>query len=380
MWANKHRPKNLDEVAGNPKLVQDLKKYQWKKPLLIYGPTGVGKSTLVDAIVHDLGFELVDVTDENLDSAKITAQTASIFGGRKLLFIDNVEQIRDIKKVAELLKESRNPVVLLTSDFGSKRLATIKKMVEKVQMRRPTTKAVERILQQICLKEEIKSEPNVLERIAEKASGDIRSAINDLETVAKGRKRISPENLDVLEERNKTIDVYKALGLILTKNDFSEAIRSLYDLDEQPKDMLLWIDENMPYIYTDREDIERAYEYIAEADIFLGRITNRQYWGFLRYVNTLMSGGVNISKKKQIRYSMYRFPSYLIKMSQTKKERGIKKSIGRKLSPIVHASRRVIEKEYIPLLKTLLKNDRISREELAEGYGLAEEETEYLSS
>ncbi|MBN2014080.1 MAG: AAA family ATPase [Candidatus Altiarchaeota archaeon] len=379
MWVQKHRPEKLEEIAGNPKLVQDLKRYHWKKPLLIYGPTGVGKTSLINSLACELGFEIVEVTNENLDSAKATAQTASIFGGKRLLLIDNVDQIKDIKKVADLLKESRNPITLLTSDFGSKRLATIKKMAEKLQMRRPTAKTLERILQQICNKEDVIAEAGVLEKISENSAGDIRSAINDLETAAKGRKKISMEDLEVLEKRDKTSDVYKALSLILTKKDFKEAVTSLYDLDEQPKDVLLWIDENMPYIYTDKEDIWRAYEYIAKADIFLGRITNRQYWGFLRYVNTLMSGGVNISKKKQIRYSMYRFPSYLIKMSQTKKERNIRKTIGEKLSPILHASCRVIDKEYIPLFKTLLKNERINGEELMEKYRLGEEEVEYLN-
>lgn len=379
MWIQKYKPRRLDEIAGNPKLIQDLKGYHWKKPLLIYGPPGVGKSALVKAIVKEFDFDLVEITNENLNNGRATAQTASIFGKRKLILIDNVDQIKDIKEVTALLKETKNPTVLVTSDFGSRRLGTIKRICEKAQMRRLTSRGIEKLLRNICDKEGISFEEGVLEKIAENAKGDIRSAINDLETITKGKKNVSIEDMEILERRDRSIDIYNALNLILIKKDFKGAIRSIYDLSDQPRDILMWIDENMPRVYKNG-DIERAYEYIAKADIFLGRIINRQYWGFLRYVSPLMSGGVNISKSKEVNFTMYKFPSYIIKMSQTKKERGIKKSIGQKLSPLLHVSRKIISKEYIPLFRTLLKNEKISKEDLTEKYRLDENEIEYLSS
>jgi replication factor C large subunit len=379
MWNQKYRPRALEEIAGNPKLVADLRAYDWKKPLIIYGPAGTGKSTLVEAIARDRDYELVAVTDENMASAKYASQTASMFGRKKLIYIDNVELADNIKAVGELIAESKNPVIMTTGDFASKRLATIKKSCEKLQMRKPTTKTVEKMLQHICAKEGVECDANVLLKIAENASGDIRSAINDLETVAKGRKKITAEDAAVLDKRDTTSDIYHALSIILTKKDFTEAVRSLWDLEEQPKDILLWIDENMPHVYTTKEDIGRAYEYLAEADMFIGRITRRQYWGFLRYASTLMSGGVNAAKKSGVRFTMYRFPSYLITMSQTKKAREMNKRIGAKLSPYLHASNRVIAKEFIPLLRTLLSKEKITKEELMKDYRLDEEEIEYLA-
>jgi len=94
----------------------------------------------------------------------------------------------------------------------------------------------------------------------------------------------------------------------------------------------------------------------------------------------LMSGGVNISKSEGVNFTMYKFPSYIIKMSQTKKERAIKKSIGKKLSPLLHVSGRIIDGEYIPLFRTLLKSGKISRLDLIDRYGLSEDEIEYLGS
>ncbi len=378
MWSQKYQPRTLEEVAGNPKLVADIRAYDWKKPLIIYGPSGSGKSTLVAAIASDRDYELVAVTDENMASAKYASQTASMFGRKKLIYIDNVELADNIKAVGELIAESKNPVIMTTGDFSSKRLATIKKSAEKLQMRKPTAKTVEKLLAHICAKEGVECDPSVLGKIAENSEGDVRCAINDLETVAKGRKKITEQDAAVLDRRDTTTDIYHALGLILTKNDFTQAVRSLWDLEEQPKDILLWIDENMPHVYTTKEDIGRAYEYLSEADMFIGRITRRQYWGFLRYANTLMSGGVNSAKKSKVRFAMYKFPSYLITMSQTKKKREMNKRIGNKLSPHLHASNKVIAKEYIPLLRTLLSKEKMTKEQLTRDYKLDEEEVEYL--
>jgi replication factor C large subunit len=377
MWIKKYKSGGIDDIAGNPKLIQELKSYNWKKPLLIYGPPGIGKSALVEAIVKEFDFDLVEITDENLGNAIATAQTASIFGRRKLILIDNVDQIKDMRKITELLKETKNPTVLVTSDFSSKRLATIKKICEKAQMRRLTAKGIEKLLRDICDGEGISPEDGVLNRIAENSGGDIRSAINDLETLAKGKKNVSLKDTDILGVRDRSVDIYKVLNTILMKKDFNEAVRSMYDLDEQPRDVLLWIDENMPRVYRGG-DVERAYRYIAKADIFLGRIIRRQYWGFLRYVSPLMSGGVNISKSRGVNFTMYKFPSYIIKMSQTKKDRAIKKSIGQKLSPLLHVSGRMINREYIPLFRTLLKNGKIGKDDLMEKYRLGVDEIEYL--
>ncbi len=380
MLIEKYKPENLGGIVGNPKLINGLRGYQWKKPLLVYGPPGVGKSALIEAIAREFDFDLVEITEENMSMAGSTAQTASIFGKRKLILIDNIDQIKDIKGVAELLKETKNPIVLITSDFSSKRLGTIKRVCEKVQMRRLTPQSIKKILEDICGREGISAGGGVLEKIAENAGGDVRSAINDLDAVSRGKKKVSIEDLEVLGGRDRSTDIYNALNVILMKKDFKEAINSTRDLSEQPRDIMLWIDENMPRVYRNMEDVETAYGYLSKADMFLGRIIKRQYWGFLRYVIPLMSGGVNISKRGGVNFTMYKFPSQIIKMSQTKKERNTKKSIGSKLSPVLHVSGRVVEREYIPLLRTLLKNEKVDRLDLTEKYDLNDEEIEFLSS
>jgi replication factor C large subunit len=271
-----------------------------------------------------------------------------------------------------------NPLILITSDFKSKKLATVKKRCQKVQIRKHTSSSVAKLLRGICEKEGVDVEDEILKRIAENASGDIRAAINDLETLAKGKNKIIESDMELIKERDKTSDIYKALSAILIKRDLQKAIRSTYNLNEQPQNVLLWIDENLPKVVKGKEELSQAYKYLSRADIFLGRITRRQYWGFLRYANPLMTGGVNISRGDKVGFAMYQFPFYIIRMGQTKKERNLKKNIGLKLSGEFHCSSKVVAGEYIPLLRTLIKNNKIDVGELAERFRLDDDEVGYL--
>ena len=55
MWTEKYKPKKFEEIIGNKKAIEELKKYSWKKPLLLYGPPGTGKTTLTKIIAEIQG-------------------------------------------------------------------------------------------------------------------------------------------------------------------------------------------------------------------------------------------------------------------------------------------------------------------------------------
>jgi replication factor C large subunit len=378
MWTIKHKPESLDEYRLNKKAVEEIRGNILDKPILVHGQIGAGKTTIIELFAKELDLDLVEVTDDNIINAVTASQSASITGRKKLIYINNPENIKKIKEVGKLISKTRNPLILETSDPSSRRLSTIKKKCKQINIRKPTSASVAKILEQVCEREELSVDKKLLMRIADNSLGDIRSALIDLETIAKQRTKITEEDLSILESRDRREDIYKALSKILVKKDFNQAVKSTWNLDLQPRDTLMWIDENIPRIYSELEDLYRAFQYLARADSYMGRIHERQYWGFLRYATPLMTGGVNAARKGKIKHSYFQFPRYIIEMSKTKKERGLKKSIGEKLSPIMHASNRIIAEQYIPLYRTLLKEGVTSPEELMREYQLDLEEVEYL--
>ncbi len=379
MWIQKYKPKKLNEVVVGMKLMECIRNYNWKKPLLLYGGIGVGKTILAEMIAKEFNYELVEITNKNMSKARIIANTLSVFGTKKLILIDQVEKIRDIKEVTELVKGAKNPTILITTDFRNKRLMTIKRYCEPLQIRKPHAATIAKILQRICTEEGINADKQLLVKIASNANGDIRSAINDLETIGKGKKELKESDLNELHPRDKSVDIFRALSSILGARDLKTPVKVMMDLDEQPRDILLWIDENMPRRYNN-EELDSAYYYLSRADIFIGRIINRQYWGFLRYASTLMSGGVALSKgDKPHKHEMYQYPGYIRHMARTRKERKLKQTIGEKLSPFLHTSTKIIAQEYIPLFGIFLKNKKVTTKELESRFGFDSDELKYLA-
>ncbi len=378
MWTEKYKPLKVEDVLGNPKVGADLRSYKWDQPLMLYGSPGIGKTVLIEAFANEAGLELVEICDDNMEMGRCIVQTGSLFGTKKLVLIDNVDQVDKIREVPEILKAARNPIILVTSDYDSKRLATVKKMCETLQMKRPAPVSVAKLLEKICCEEGVEADKELLKKIAENSQGDMRAAVNDLETIALGRRSLCADDLSLLAKRDVVSDIYKSLGTIFFRKDVQESIRSTYDLDEQPQNILLWIDENLPGVVKEPADLAKCIEYLSRADIFLGRITNRQYWGFLRYANPLMTAGVTVSKGDKVNFARYQFPSYIISMGRTKKERELKKSIGRKLSPVLHCASKTVAAEYIPLYRGLLTAGRIDSKEFGESYNLDGDELDYI--
>jgi replication factor C large subunit len=378
MWIEKHKPEELDGFYGSPKTVSFIKEWDGR-PLILYGPEGAGKTLLAGLAAKFHGWDLIEVTESNIDQAEAMAVTSSLFGGRKLLLIEDVDELKQASKIKELVEVTKNPMLLTTRDYKSKKLTSVKKICLSLQLRRPMAATIANYLKEVCKKEGVEAEKEILVEIAKNSGGDFRAALNDLETLTAGKNKVTEDDLEILTVRDRRKDIYACLSIIFGGNELRDVVTSTWAVDEQPRDILYWITENTPALYIDKTSRAEAFTQLSKADVFLGRIMSRQYWGFLRYANPLMTAGVNINRPKKVNYTQYSFPKYWISMSKTKKTRNIESNIAAKLSPIVHASEKIVIKEYIPLFKTLVKN-RVLDDKALESYGFGEEELDYIKN
>ena len=198
----------------------------------------------------------------------------------------------------------------------------------------------------------------ILKKIAIVNEGDLRSAINDLQSLSFGE--INEKSLDSLGYREKEESIFNLLQLIFKSKDIdaiNEYSNRVYlNLDE----VLLWIEENLPIEYSSSE-LADSFEFLSRADIFRNRIIRRQHWRFLIYQKFLTNLGVALSKtSKKTIFNKYNKPQRILKIWKNKMKYSKKKQIAEKVSENCHLSFKKSMRHYLPYLKYISKNNKSS--------------------
>jgi len=92
-------------------------------------------------------------------------------------------------------------------------------------------------------------------------------------------------------ERDRTEDIFSFLDAVLKEQSAEEALRTAYAVDETPDDLLLWIEDKVPKVY-DCGELADAYDHLANADVWLGRVRATQNYSYWRYATDNVAAGV----------------------------------------------------------------------------------------
>src|SRR6266699_2684728 len=220
--------------------------------------------------------------------------------------------------------------------------------------------------------------PDVLDVIVERASGDLRSAINDLESIAIGKKEVRAASTKSLGYRDREPTIFPVIEEILRSGDARRAREAVRDLDETPEDLILWIDQNLAHEFGRPDDLVRGYDVLSRADLFLGRVRRRQSYGLWSYARELMSSGVAVARRGRARGGQLEFPYYLIQMARSRAQRGARNSVASKFARYLHASQSLMRSDVLPVLKALFAGDEELRIQLTAELGLDEREVASL--
>jgi len=373
MFVVKYRPKSLKEFVNQKEAVNKLLKWMksWKpgKALLFYGPAGVGKTCLVEAYALQNDLQLIQMNASDFRSKK---QIEAVFGSSmlqqafgkksKIFLIDEIDglagrqDVGGVGAIIKIIKQSRFPVILTANDPYDKKLSALRQYCTLVQFKPISVWDIERKLEEICRKERIKADKEVLRALARRSKGDLRAAINDLEVVARGKKEIKLADLSVLSAREKEENIFNALKAVFKTSSLLAAKLSIANVDMDPDTIFWWIENNITNEYEKPEEIAKAYEALALADLFGARIRSRQNWKLLGYQIDLMTGGVAVAKHEMYRkFTKYQYPSKIIALGRSKGERKEEKARLEKLSKMLHCSTRKIKSEFYPYLRNLLE-------------------------
>lgn len=392
----KYSPKKVADIVGqNSALMQIIEfldnfKAQKRKSMIIHGPTGVGKSCAVYTIAKELDYDIVELNASDLRNKEVietmistASKTGSLFGKRKMIFIDEAESFASkdrggITALLKIVKETKIPVVFIVFDIWNQKIRSLKSCSVDVEFKKVHYASINKLLRQILDSEKISYDPAVTEFISKSAGGDVRSAINDLDTISAGKKSLGTEDLVFLEDRPKEEKIFSAVQKIFKTTDLNES-RSMFDSTGLDIDLFsLWVSDNIINEYEKQHEIAAAYNCASRSDVFSGRIRRRQSWELYKYVIDLITAGVSAAKDSPYRkFTRYSPPSKLMKLYQTKSKRALKKKVCEKLSSELHASAKKVEQHYLPFMKTLFKNKEIKKN-ISENLALEKEEILFL--
>ena len=411
-WTEKYRPKTLSSVVGNPKAVADLTAWakQWAagtpryKAAVLMGSPGIGKTTSAEALARDMGWDIVEMNASDQRTGEAIKQTAlkgafsNTFGEdgefltakegkRKLIVLDEADSLFGnadrgaMPVIVELIRTSKQPVLLIVNDFYelSRKSAAIKSETLQITFQKPTSVSIVKALRNICKNEGIEADDAVLRMIADNSNGDVRAAVRDLESISMGRKELTAEDASDLTNRIIRKNIYDLMYSVFRKNDPFGARRMMMDVDEEPRTVMLWVDENLPYEYRNPGDLVRGYNALSRADIFLGRVSRRQYYGFWSYAGDMMIAGVSTAKRNNaLNRDRIRYPMYLSKMSRSKGIRATKAALCQKLADYTHNSTKRVSQDVLDPLRAIFRQDPEFRVMLVHDAMLDEDDVGFL--
>ncbi|WXG45836.1 MAG: replication factor C large subunit [Candidatus Atabeyarchaeum deiterrae] len=405
IWADKYSPMRISEILGNAEAVSKIVKWlsTWstgripeKRAILLSGPTGTGKTAMAYAIANESGYELVEVNaSDKRDKETVrkvigsSAAMPSLLGGTKgrILLIDEVDGLSGdedrggVSAMIEAIKETTSPIILTANDKWDTKIRSLQSLCIDVEVRRIQASTIINALSRICQEEGVKTNLEALKLIAENSSGDLRSAINDLQAIAEGRNEITLEDVgNISARRDRVKGTFDGLRAMFHSENLRQAVSSVESLDMDQDMIIQWIYENIPKEFADPSELSQAFYMLSRADIFLGRIRKNQDWGLLSYVYELMSGGVALARKiPSKRFVTYSFPNYIKALSATRSRRTAQKEVCLKLGAKSHESAREILHEYLPTIKTIIENNPRAATEFIKWFDLAEEDVSTIT-
>ncbi len=383
-WTRKYLPVKTTEIVGQAKALNTVKtKLSSKKPLLLYGPPGTGKTSIIHAIAKEKNLEVFEMNSSDIrNKEKInkllgsSIAQQSLFSKGKVILIDDIDALSGTKDrggittIISLLAKSAHPIALTCIDPWINKLSKLRKKTILVEFEPLKKDEIKKHLKFICEQENISFEEDDLYQIAKESKGDIRSAINDLQSNSLNNTLI----IENKSERNKQEDISYCLRKIFKSKKLEDVHNVFNKIDMDTNECLLWLDENMPYEYSHKA-IQKSYNWISKADVYNGRIRRWQHWRFLVYMNTLLTTGVAFSKEEaNINYTNYKRSTRPLKIWMANRRNAKKKSISEKIAEVTHTSKKRAIRDTFPYLKNILSEEAIKNE-----LELSDDEISWLS-
>jgi replication factor C small subunit len=245
IWTEKYRPKTLDEVVGQKSITDRLKGYVEAKNmshLMLAGSPGTGKTTCALALARSMYgdswrgnfIELNASDDRGIDvvrgKIKDFARTAPVDGAEfKIIFLDESDALTNDAQGAlrrTMEKYSKTCRFILSCNYSSKIIDPIQSRCAVFRFRPLSNEDIREYLERICKEESLEVEEGALDALVYISRGDMRRAVNTLQTADSLGVPIS---VDVISKVSGSANEDEIMGILTSAlaGRFTEASSKL---------------------------------------------------------------------------------------------------------------------------------------------------------
>ena len=269
-----------------------------KGNLLITGPHGSGKSTIINIILKDNGYDVVNLNmldpkikvDVDLIS-KLSVKNLTDGKTKMVLLIDELESVitlNDKVAVFNIIKDNNfnrwMPIIIITNNQHNKQLNETKKYSNEIKIYSPFQSEIIKWLYNICKIEKINLDYDLLPKFIEYCQNDMRKILIQIDELKVNYSTIRITNnildnfMDIMKKKDQDFDLYKATEKMLTNYEDIDTCLELYEIEKVLGPLM--IHENY-HKFIDSNKYTKIIDNLSIGDILENYIYGEQNWDLL---------------------------------------------------------------------------------------------------
>jgi len=309
-WTEIYRPKNFEHIIGNEEIRLNVLKWLVKwfpgtKPLLLIGPPGVGKTTIVKILSSLLNYDLIELNASDTRSGPLLEKlitplynNTSLFGKKILLFFDEVDGIYGredsggLEILINIVKASNFPIIFVANSNNIK-LKNLSKLCKIFKFQHISANLLMMFLNYVLFKQGNSLSFDDKKWIVEKSNGDVRTMLNLAQSKSMGYDKFVHETfkVDISEGLNEFFQSTKkdhAKKVLLSLDGKYPDPRYGLSAEERRKDIINSLFTSIVSSNLDIANLSLLLDSLSQIDLHVARINKNRNWNLLRYMNNVI--------------------------------------------------------------------------------------------
>ena len=400
MWSDFYRPAKVQDMVGNEEARSYVAKWLLKwtdgtRPLMLIGPPGAGKTTIVKALAQQFGYDLIEMNASDTRNRDILTETIlpilrnrSLIAEKTLLFLDEIDGISGrqdlggIESLIVLIKEPTVPIIMAANNRDSK-LRPLTKICKVVEFNRVHPSLLLLFLNYVLRQQGKDMSIEEKNGIVKGANGDIRSLLNMAQSRVSG--------YEATRDVSFGIDISLAITNFFTAPTIEDGRQVLMSIEggypdprfaqspeQRRKDILHALFSSIVSSKLEVREIAGALDVLSKCDLLIGRVSKNRHWNLLRYLHNLLSHGLFYAlEDRNTTYNQYSQPWQVSApiIARRLALRGLLLSLAAR----THNSMSVFGATYLPYLLIILLRQRIDLLQFVQSLDLDPKVAEALS-